>query len=129
MSGTKMVLDNGGTFDLEGKYIPGMSRLDLQEFLFECAKAGITRDFAEEFLLQLFNMSTYLKEPPAPKLEDDLYKVWAIDDDIEELINPILTRRNLQRINWNDSPVLELGTIGDAILFCYRKTYRKKIYG
>ncbi len=124
-----MVLDKGGTFDIEGKYIPDMSRLDLQEFVMECAKNSIPRNFAEEFLFQLFNMSTYLNEPPAPKIDDELHKKWGIDDDIENLINPILARRNLQGIKWNDSQILELGTIGDVISFCYWKTDGKKIYG
>jgi len=83
-----MVLDKGGIFDVDGKYIPDMLRHDLKEFSIECAKNGIPPNFAEEFLLQLFNMSTYLNEPPAPKIEDELYKVWGIDDDIENLINP-----------------------------------------
>jgi hypothetical protein len=125
----KMVLNKGGIIKADGGYTPDIARSDLQEFFKECQLIEIPRDFSEEFLLQLFNMSKYLEEPPAPRLADDLIKVWGIDDNVEDLINPILTRRKLQKIRWDDTKILELRTMGDVLSYTYLKTQGHEIDG
>ena len=118
----EMTLDRGGRIDAYRHYTPDMSRADIQDYFIECEQIQIPKQFAEEFLLHLFNMSKYLVEPDAPKIDHSLIEVWGIDDDIEDLINPILCKRNLKKIKWNEKDILDLRTIGDALSYAYRKT-------
>jgi len=53
-----------------------------------------------------------------PKLDEELYAVWGIDEEVEDIINVIFEKLNkAKRVNWNDSTILKLGTIKDLLLY------------
>ena len=113
---TTTLLDRGG-IEKEGILVPDFERGDLVEFFEECRKASISSDLAKDFVSAMYNTMHFNKEPPAPKLSDDRYEVWGLDDDISEPLNYVLTRYGFSRVRWNERETLALQTIGDMLVF------------
>jgi hypothetical protein len=114
----EMNMDKGGTLDAENRYQPDMQRNDIQDFLAQCDQEGFSKHLSEEFLqalFALFNFGGFKSEPPAPKLTDDLCGDWGIDDDIDDLINPILKKHETSLIECFDLELQELVTIRDIL--------------
>jgi hypothetical protein len=124
----EMNMDKGGTLDAENRYQPDMQRNDIQDFLAQCDQEGFSKQLSEEFLqalFALFNFGGFKSEPPAPKLTDDRFGDWGIDDDIDGLINPIFQKHEIPLINWTDPEVLELVTIRDILNYIKMRISRE----
>lgn len=118
-----MVLDRGG-FEQNGLLMPDFSREDLMAYIEECREASISSELAKEFVVAMYNTLRFTKEPPAPKLTDDRYEVWALDDDVGEPLNYVLARYQRPHVRWDDPEVLDLRTIEDVLHFLDERANR-----
>lgn len=113
---TTMLLDRGGVM-IDGVLVPDFERSDVVVFIEECRNASVSSDLAREFLVAMYNTMGFTKEPPAPKLSDDRYEVWGLDDDIEGPLNYVLAKHELNGVRWNQKEILALQTMGDLLAF------------
>ena len=120
-----MLLDKGGFIEGETKK-PDFTRKDLKEYLTECEENSIDSELAKEFFIAVYNTLMWEKEPIAPKLSDNRYKLWELDDDIEDVINYIFRMHNISTISWNYDEILNLVTFKDILLYLQQKIYTNR---
>ncbi len=120
----EMVLDKGG-IRKDDLILPDFSRTDIQAFFKECHETNIPEKLAKEFIIALYNTLLFNSEPESPKLNDDRYDIWALDDDVDYPINYVLEKYGVNEIRWNQKDVLELQTIKDILVFITGKVQSK----
>ena len=115
-----MALDKGGFF--KGETIcPDFSRKDLIAFLNECEENSIDNNLAKEFVIAVYNVMTWGCEPMAPRLNDSRYELWDLDEEVEDIINYIFKKHNINPVRWNNKVILNLVTFKDLLLYMDKK--------
>ncbi|MCE2573069.1 hypothetical protein [Motilimonas eburnea] len=121
----EMELDKGGYKD-NGTIYPDFSRADLADFIKECEQVAISTDLAMCFVIAIYNTSIFQQEPEAPKLNDNRFSVWGYDDDVEDVMNYVLSEYKLPLVRWHDREVLDLESIEDILVFIEHKLAEKR---
>jgi hypothetical protein len=115
-----IVLNKGGFIKNEIIY-PDFERLDLSKFLGQCKENNIPHEIGKKFIIAVYNNIIWQTEPEAPKLSDDRYILWDLDEEIEEVLNSIFEEYNIEKIRWNNRDILDLVTFKDILLYIKEK--------
>jgi len=100
-----------------GVYTREMFYQDIQEFNISPVVAQMAVDLLNTGL-------RFAEDVIYPKLDEELYGVWGIDEEIEDIVNNILEKSNKsKRVNWNDSNILKIGTIKELMLYLNDEVY------
>lgn len=89
---------------------------------------GISHDTGLQIALFLNRNFLFKPDPPIyPKMDEELYEVWWLDDDIGDVVNHALTNYDIkQYIKWNDKRLAPLMTIRDLFVFIQNEIKTKK---
>jgi len=111
-----MKMDKGGSRST-GESLPDFERTDIKAFIATCHEQGISKEVANDFIISVYNNMSWQTEPMMPKLDDSRYKLWGLDDEIDEVINFIFNKYNVQPIKWSDKEVIELHTFRELLMY------------
>jgi len=102
-------------------FFPDFEREDIKLFIKQCEEVGISNNIAKDFILSMYNTMYFKSEPLMPNIEESRYENWKLDDDIEDFINYIFEKYNIEKVKWNQKEILEIDTFLDILNYLSKK--------
>ena len=102
-------------------FFPDFEREDIKLFIKQCEEVGISNNIAKDFILSMYNTMYFKSEPLMPNIEESRYENWKLDDDIEDFINYIFEKYNIEKVKWNQKEILEIDTFLDMLNYLSKK--------
>jgi len=116
----EMILNLNGKKENEILF-PDFEREDIKLFIKQCEEVGISKNIAKDFILSMYNTMYFKSEPLMPNLNESRYENWELDDDIEDFINYIFEKYNIEKVRWNQKEILEIDTFLDILNYLSKK--------